>query len=389
MKILHLLPAIASIYGGMSVAVPNLASALGIRGVHVDIVTTNANGADKMDFPLNQWIEEDGYRIKYFPYCYIFNYMTSHALSKWLAIRVKDYDIVHIHSLFSNIQIAAYQACQRDRIPYIIHPHGMLDSWALSYKSWKKLPYYFFIERPAIIKARNIIALAVSEELSLKKLDVKTPISVIPNGVWASNYLKISTSKEFYEKFPLLKDKKIILFLGRIDPKKGLDLLVLSFSEIHKNFPKAHLVIAGPDSIGFKSKIENSFRNVGCFESVTFTGMVTGTLKESTLAASTIYILPSYSEGFSISVLEGMASGLPCIITTGCNFPEASISSSALIVNPDHLEIYDALSYLLKNPNEAIEMGKRAQEFIVKNYSWESIAAQMEIVYRSILYKSG
>ena len=126
----------------------------------------------------------------------------------------------------------------------------------------------------------------------------------------------------------------MVLGLGRIDPKKGLDLLAKAFTKAHQVFPDTQLIVAGQDNTGFLPIAQNYFEEAGCSSAVKFTGMLTGEIKYAALAAANIYVAPSYSEGFSMSVLEGMASGLPCVITTGCNFPEASEVSEIVDIDP-------------------------------------------------------
>jgi glycosyltransferase involved in cell wall biosynthesis len=385
MKILHVVPAIGSIYGGPSISVLSLASSMGRTGIEVDIVTTNVNGTQTLDVPLKTWLQGEHYRIQYFPCWYLNDYKISSAMARWLSHHVRDYDLVNTHAIFSYNTLPAYRACQRQNIPYIIHPHGMLDGWALNYKSWKKTPYYNLIEKPAIAQASAIRVLAQTEVENLQQLNLKTPLAQIPNGIWQSDFVQMPDRQEFDRSFPETNGKTLILFLGRIDPKKGLDLLAQAFAQIRQQFPHTHLVLAGPDNIGFQATAESYFAAVNCLDAVTFTGMLTGSLKYSALAAATIYTAPSYSEGFSMSVLEGMAAGLPCVITTGCNFPEAAAAGVAHIVEINAEAIAKALIDCLADPFAAQAMGQRAREFVFDQYSWEAIAQQMKAVYEQIL----
>ncbi len=170
-------------------------------------------------------------------------------------------------------------------------------------------------------------------------------------------------------------------------PKKGLDLLAPAFAKVHNKFPQTHLIVAGPDSIGFLPTVKDYFKQAGCLDAVTFTGMVKGSLKYAALAAASFYVSPSYSEGFSMSVLEGMASGLPCVITTGCNFPEAAAAKAAYVVDIDADAIADALIECLSNSQQSKEIGDRAREFIFQNYTWEQAAKKLSQVYEDILLK--
>lgn len=385
MKILIVVPFVSSIYGGLPKAVIELAHALGNIGVNVDIVTTNANRSNKLEVPLHTWITEKSYRIKYFPYNNLLNYQISFSLTKWLFQHITDYDLVHTNAIFSCPILPAYWACHRHQIPYVITPHGMLEPWALSYKSWKKHPYYRLFEKPALQRASAIQMLASSEAENVKALNLKAPIVIVPNGIHRQDFETLPTPELFYQNFPHTHNKKLILFLGRIDPQKGLDLLAVAFSKLHSQFPETHLIVAGPDNNDFLPTAQNYFLEAGCLEAVTFTGMLTGSLKYAALAAASLYVAPSYSEGFSLSVLEGMASGLPCIITTACNFPEAESAQAAYIININADELADALIRCLKHPQQAKEMGKRARKFIFEQYTWDVIATQMIQVYSAIL----
>ncbi|MGB3765894.1 MAG: glycosyltransferase [Phormidesmis sp.] len=385
MRILFVIPAIGDVYGGPSKTVIDLAQALNHQEVTVDIVTTNANGSSSLDISLQKWLNKPGYRIQYFPYLSIRDYKWSTSFANWLFRHVRDYDLVHSNAIFSLPNAPAHWACQRYGIPYIMTPHGMLEPWALSYKGWKKKLYYSLLERPALNRASAIQTLASAEASHIQNLLLKSPMVVIPNGIHQQDFANLPDPNFFYQSFPSTRGKAILLFLGRIDPKKGLDLLAPAFAQIRSQFPSAHLVIAGPDNIGFLPTAQSYFAKEKCFDDVTFTGMLTGNLKLSALAAASVYVAPSYSEGFSVSVLEGMASGLPCVITTACNFPEAAQAEAAHVVEIEVLAIAKALRYCLHDPEAAQAIGKRARQFVFQHYSWENIGQQMLTVYQDIL----
>ncbi|NEZ65798.1 glycosyltransferase [Leptolyngbyaceae cyanobacterium CCMR0082] len=385
MKVLFSIPSIGSVYGGPSKTVTDLAQALNQKyDVLVDIVTTNANGNRNLSEPLQQWLSKSGYRIQYFPYISCGDYKWSNSFASWLDSNISQYDVVHTNAIFSLPNIPVYLACKKYRIPYVITPHGMLEPWAFSYKAWKKKLFYNLLEKPALNRASAIQALATPEAEHIKRLNVDSPISVIPNGIHKHDFESSKGPELFYKKYPELRDKKNILFLGRIDPKKGLDLLAKAFGRIHPHFLDSHLIIAGPDNIGFLAEAQKFFKEQRCEQAVTFTGMLTGSLKESALAVADIYVAPSYSEGFSMSILEGMASGLPCIITKGCNFPEAHVANAAYVVDIESNAIAEALTKCLENPASASEVGKHARHFILENYTWDKVAEKMMALYRTI-----
>lgn len=387
MKILLVIPALGTVYGGPSNVVSGLAQGLGEQGVSVDIVATNANGQTNLEIPLNTWIAEKNYRVRYFPYQDFNDYKVSLSLTSWLFRHVAEYDLVHTNAIFSYPVLPAYWACQLHRVPYVMTPHGMLEPWALSYKGWKKSFYYALIEKLALRKATAIQIISASEAKNIKALGIETPLVFVPNGIHAQEFQALPEPRLFYEKFPNTQNRSLLLFLGRIDPKKGLDLLATAFSEVHAQFSQTHLVIVGPDNIGFLPTVQNYFAKAGCLEAVTFTGMLTGPLKYAALAAAHLYVSPSYSEGFSLSILEGMASGLPCVITTGCNFPEAATAQAAHVTDIDSNAISDALLEYLKDPQKAQEMGVRARQFILEHYTWDHIAIRMLKIYTAIVNK--
>jgi len=385
MKLLVIVPALGSVYGGPSKSVLELAQALGQQNICVDVVTTNANGDTVVDVPLQQWIQKENYRVQYFPYLGIGDYKLSASITRWLFQNVQTYDLVQTNAIFSVPNLSAYLACRRAAVPYVVIPRGMLEPWALSYKAWKKKIYYRLIEHPALQRASAIQMLATTEAQQIQPLHLKAPLIISSNGIRRQDFEHAYDSTVFYQQFPTTKGKDIVLFLGRIDPKKGLDLLSTAWEQIVKDYSQVHLVIAGPDNTGFMPQVKQFFTEKGCLDAVTFTGILTGEMKYAALAAASYYVAPSYSEGFSMSVLEGMASGLPCIITTGCNFPQAAEAKAAHVVDIEAAAIAQALSECLSDPESAIAMGKRAKSFVLENYTWDSIARNLSSAYASLL----
>ena len=360
MKLLAVAPALGPVYGGPSKSIIELAQALGSQDISVDVVATNANGDDSLDVPLQKWLAKSGYRLQYFPYWSLGDYKFSASLTRWLFQHIREYDLVLTNAIFSIPNLPAYWACRCHNIPYVMVPRGMLEPWALSYKAWKKRIFYTLWEKPALECANALQMLATTEAEQIKPLNLKTPTIIVPNGIHREDFEELPNAELFYQQFShigdtedTLRDRILILFLGRIDPKKGLDILAEAFGKIHSQFPETHLIISGPDNIGFLPTAKQYFAAAGCLDAVTFTGMLTGKIKYAALAAASIYVAPSYSEGFSMSVLEGMAAGLPCIITTGCNFPESAEAEAAQVVEINAAAIATALTHCLENPEQA------------------------------------
>jgi glycosyltransferase involved in cell wall biosynthesis len=386
MRVLFINPYISTAYGGISKIVLELVAALGEQGVHVDLITTNAHVHKKLDVPLNKWVQKDGYRIRYFSCWNTNDFILSKAMLSWLYKNVSIYHVVHTHTVFSPLISFCQWVCSLHKVPYVVTPHGMLEPWALGYKFRKKNIYFNLLERRNISRSALIQGTASVELENISRLFPHSNAQLVPNGISLSQSLgDFGTKIDCLERYPELNNKRLILFLGRIDPKKGLDLLASAFEQVRRHTPDTHLIVAGPDNIGYLSQAKQYFAEASCLEAVTFTGMLTGEMKACALELAEVYVSPSYSEGFSMSVLEGMAAGLPCVITTGCNFPEAQENTAAYVVDIDANAIAMALSHCLQNPQEAKAVGERARQFIRQNYTWESIATRLIQSYAEIL----
>jgi glycosyltransferase involved in cell wall biosynthesis len=385
MKVLVVIPYFSSVYGGNTRVVKELYQCLGNLSTQVDVITTDADGAGKLNVLINTWIQKNNYRVRYFPCFHRYDLVISRSLLTWLKANVQSYDLVHTHNRFSPLVAFCERICKQKKVPYISTPHGMLEPWAMAYKAWKKKLYFPVLDRPALTHAAALHVLTSNEAKNINQLGIKTPASVIPNGIHRRDFESMPNANLFIEKFPALRGKTLILFLARVDPKKGLDLLAPAFAEVYAQFPATHLVIAGPENPGYLETAKGFFEQAGCADAVSFIGMVAGELKYAALAAASIYVAPYYSEGFSMSVLEGMAAGKPAVITTGCNFPEAGEARVAQVVDISAPAIAEGLKLLLKNPQLTAQMGYQAREFIFEHYTWEVAAYKLQDLFKKIL----
>jgi glycosyltransferase involved in cell wall biosynthesis len=384
MKVLVIIPYYSSIYGGNTRVVKELYQSLGTLDIEIDLITTDADGDGKLNVPLETWIEKNNYRVRFFPCVHRYDFTLSLSLIRWLNHSVENYDIVHTHNRFSPLISICEFICQIKCVPFVATPHGMLEPWAMAYKAWKKLIYFSIFDRATLQNASRLHVLTLAEAENIRKQKIDVPSRVIANGIKIQDFSNSVSPELFYQSFPQLKGKVLILFLARIDPKKGLDLIAQAFAQVITQFPDVHLVLAGPDSPGYLDTARKFFIDKACIDKVTFTGLLSGKLKFSALTAATIYVAPYYSEGFSMSILEGMASGLPSVITTGCNFPEAAKANVAKVVDINAWEIADGILELLRNPQKAEEMGIQARKFIFENYTWDIASVRLKQLFLEI-----
>ncbi|MBE9009091.1 glycosyltransferase [Pseudanabaenaceae cyanobacterium LEGE 13415] len=382
MRVLHAIGGLEQRTGGTARIAVNLCEALVRQGIEPSLIATviERSGAELVDF------STIANRVHLFERKNIERFTFSLPLRRWLTQNIRNYDLVHIHGLFSYSGYTSAAIARQASIPYVIAPHGMLEPWAFAHKPRRKALGFRLVEQKNLTHAAAINATSSPEVQSIAARCSHDRIRFIPNGISSSMFEQCFEPEQFYKQFPHTQGKELLLFLGRIDPKKGLDLLAPAFAQLNHSFPNTHLVVAGPDGIGFLNKAKQFFIDAGCFEQVTFTGNLSGSLKQSALAAATAYIAPSYSEGFSVSVLEGMAAGLPCIITTGCNFPEAS--NVAYVTDIDVNAVANALIDCFSDRLAAKTLGQRARQFILDRYTWDQVAAQMIELYQEILSRS-
>ena len=182
-----------------------------------------------------------------------------------------------------------------------------------------------------------------------------------------------------------VKDKYIILYLGRIHPLKGIDLLVEAFGDIAKIREDVCLVIAGDDEVGYRSQLELQLSNLGILDKTIFTGLLNETDKVAMLGIADIFVLPSYSEGFSMSILEAMASSLPVIITDKCYFSEVGTSGAGIIVETESDQLRDALMSYFENPEKIKQMGGKGRQLVLQKYTWDKVVDEIKLIYQNLI----
>jgi glycosyltransferase involved in cell wall biosynthesis len=387
MRILQIVPSISLIYGGPSQMVLGLAPALAKEGVEVTILTTDSNGdtgQKPLDVPLNRSIKQDGYEIIYFRCAPFRRYKFSLDLLKWLKNHASEFDLAHIHALFSPISSAAAMVCRQQNLPYILRPLGTLDPADLQKKKQLKKLYVELIERRNLAGAAAFHFTSEQEAKISERFGVSTRDLVIPLGVkptQKSQQNAIRSQLEIPENVPL------VLFMSRIDPKKGLNLLIPALEKLLID-NKFHFVLAGtnPQDPDYEQKIKSQIENSPLRSHTTITGFVSGELKASLLQAADLFVLPSYYENFGIAVAEAMVAGIPVIISDQVHiWQQVSDSESGWVSKTDVSALFELLQEALQNPQERQRRGQNAQKYALEHFSWDAIARQMIQAYQQIL----
>jgi glycosyltransferase involved in cell wall biosynthesis len=287
-------------------------------------------------------------------------------------------DGVHIHGLWETSATVAARLARAAGKPYIISAHGMLEPWALRNKALKKRIYSALLERSNLRGAACLHALTEAEAEDYRRFGCRQPIAVIPNGVDAR---QTAGAALFLERFPSLVGKKILLFLGRIHFKKGLDLLVSAWAGIAQQYPDAVLVLAGPDSEGSLTTVQKLIGEYGLADSVLFTGMLDEAMKWSALASATSFVLPSYSEGLSVAVLEALSMGVPVIASKQCHIPEVEGRGAGWVISTEIHPLQLALRKVLENSLAVNASIGRQGQALAREYRWQVVAGKMAELY--------
>jgi glycosyltransferase involved in cell wall biosynthesis len=360
-------------YGGMSAAVPALSRASAVSQRH-SIALAAICGLDEV-------IEEgiaDGVEIQRFPLGRIRG-LADLRLYSALRSTVETSDVVHIHGIWQESSSVASALARESGIPVVVSAHGMLERWAIGNKRWKKALYFNLVEKKNLRSSACLRALTRAEVGDYRRHGLTNPVAVIPNGITPPG---IVNRELFWEAYPKLRSRRLVLFLSRIHYKKGLEPLCRAWANIAQRFPDACLVLAGPDFENTRASIELLVSELEIGESVIFTGMLSGELKWAALAAADLFVLPSFSEGFSVAILEAMAMGRPVLISHQCNFDEAGEAGCGVLIEPVAGEIESALDSLLRMPQATLdEMGARGRSLVASQYNWSIVGQQMADVY--------
>ena len=364
-------------YGGLSSAVPALAASLA-AGHPIDTRLAAFCNAGEQFRPESMGEEQ----VTFWPASRA-AWMLRGGVTGEFAEEVRRADGLHIHGLWEQSTAVACRLARRMGKPYVLSAHGMLEPWALAAKAMKKRIYAALLERDNVARAACLHALTEAEARQYREFGAKGPIAVVPNAVRVPEALD---AEMFLKEHQELRGKRLMLFLSRLHPKKGLNMLFEAWSRTAPKHADAQLVIAGPDADGMQAKLRSEAARLGVEATVTFTGMLAGAMKWSALAAAECYVLPSYSEGLSMALLEAMGAGLPVIATRACNMPEITACDAGWEIEANIAALTSSVGDFFERPIEENEAkGRNGACLIAARYSPAQVASQMAEVYRFAL----
>jgi poly(glycerol-phosphate) alpha-glucosyltransferase len=267
--------------------------------------------------------------------------------------------------------------------PVVSSVHGMLEAWELRHKRLKKSLYAAFLERPSLERSSCLRALSEREVGDYRRFGCRSPLALIPNGIEPLVRVEPSLALEL---FPQLRDKAVVLFLGRVHQKKGILNLLQAWKHVARRHGDAHLVVTGPECGDTGQKIRNLIAESDLRARVTITGVLSGPRKLSLLSYARYLCLPSYSEGLSVAVLEALSIGLPSIVTPECNIPLIGARGAGRITANQPAILADTLiSCLEASDRERDEMSRAGRRLARDEYDWSTVARSMQSVYEWML----
>lgn len=367
-----------------------LSKALAEQNVEVTILTTDSNGdvgQAPLDVMCDRSISQDGYQIRYFRCSPFRRYKFSLGLLQWLTKHGREFDLAHIHALFSPVSSLAAAVARHQQLPYILRPLGTLDPADLQKKRQLKQLYAAMLERPNLKGAAAVHFTSDQEAKISERFGTVSRDLVLPLGV-KPVVQNLQAKQAVRAQYGIPSDRPIILFMSRLDPKKGFDLLLPALQQLMAEGQDFHFVLAGSNSQDpdYEQQIYDQIQQSALGERTAIAGFVSGEDKADLLQAADLFVLPSYYENFGIAVAEAMVAGVPVVISDQVYIWEEIQQAEAGWVSPCTMSgLVEQLRLALADRAERQRRGENAKAHALKNYSWRAIAQQMVETYRQIL----
>jgi len=305
-----------------------------------------------------------------------------------VARSVQNADVVHLHTLWNPINVLVRQECRRSLRPYVLMPHGMLDPYSLKVKRLQKSLYFWMVERANIIAARRLIYTTPEEARLVAAQFSSLPRGVvIPLGGDAPFEDSEQLAREFFARFPTAQNRRVLLFLGRLHFKKGIDRILRSLPAVASAIPDVLLLIVGDGEPAYEAKLKASIQAQELEGHVLMTGRLSGRQKWAAYAAARLFLLPSRQENFAITVAEAMHMGLPVVISDRVNtWPYVEDADAGLVLEEREIDdLGNRVIPLLRDDSRLASMGARGRDYARRNLTWSGAAIRLLDCYNEIL----
>jgi glycosyltransferase involved in cell wall biosynthesis len=387
-RVLHVIPSVSPKRGGPSLAVLAMVRALRAQGVGAEIATTNDDGEEVLDVPLGEFIEHAGVPVRFFSRFSpsaraVREFAYSPGLTRWLKASVRNYGLFHVHAIFSYPSTCAMSVARRCGLPYLNRPLGQLCEWSLRRSRLKKRAYMALVERANLNAAAGLHYMTEQEQREAQPLGLRAPGFVAPHGIDLPVLLPDARA-QLRQRLDLPADAKLVLFLSRVHPKKGLELLIPALARL-RDEPIYFVLVGNAEPPGYEAEVERMLAAAGMTARTRRVPFATGEWKQILLQGADVFALTSHSENFGLAVVEAFAAQLPVVVTPGVALAE-QVRRHQLgeVADLDETSIAAALCRLLGSDKRRAEMGRHARELVEQEYAWPAIAARIGQEYRRI-----
>lgn len=376
MRVLHVIPSVAPRYGGPSYAVVRYCRALQARGLRVTLATTNADGEGTLPVKTETATEYEGIDARFFErHGEAFKY--SSALATWLRRSIREFDVVHVHAVFSHPSLAAGRVSRGAGVPYIVRPLGSLDPWSLAQRPWRKRVLLWSAAGVLLRHASGLHFTTAAEQQLAAGVAGTIPSRVIPLGV-DDEYLRAPL-------VPPAERLPQVVALARIDPKKNLAALIRAFHEVWPGFERWRLTIAGTGDAAYAAELRRIAEGGPAAARIDFREWLDGDEKKDLLRHASAFAVPSHQENFGLSALEAMSCGVPVLAARGVNLAAAIEEAGAgWLCGTSDAEIATALKEIMHDEVGRHRKATRAR-VLAARYTWAEAAAQLETWYALLL----
>ncbi len=391
MKIIVLASDISLESGGLRSGTLNLCKALMAKGHDVTLLSTTPSMNKQLitDNSLDTTIDGVKTRLFYYQFKLMSN-IFSCGLLRFLAHEVPKTDLIVIQSLYQCSSTFAAYIARVNSIPYVLRPHGTLDPFLFFRRRifFKRL-YVMLFEKRNFLFASAIQYSTLSEATMTASIISNTAQSIIiKEGVDLEVFNRIS-SISFRNLYPQLKGKEVMLFLGRLHQKKGIEIALKAFEKVARINKNLYFVIVGPGETSYVNMVKEFINRLAYSDRVLILGPVNSDIKIAALKESDLFILPSYGENFGISVVEALASGLPIIITKRVGIAEDLSDVLGVIVTEcDVEEVASAIIKIISSPELRNHIKFKGPEIAQLLYSIDSMGNQMDMAYKKLVFKN-
>ncbi|MCE7699971.1 MAG: glycosyltransferase [Methanobacterium paludis] len=385
MKILQVISSFppAYAYGGALKIAYEVSKELVKEGHSVTVYTTDVYGYNsRLEFEENP-ILMDGIEVYHFKNLSNklahMNFPIAPSMAFALKKNINKFDVIHVHEYRSFQAILVHHYAKKFGVSYVVQSHGSVLPFFQKQKI--KKVYDHFWGYKLLQDASNVIALTETESKQCQKMGVpKNKIAIVPNGINLLEYQNLPKRGEFKKKYKIKNEDKIILYLGRINKIKGIDLLINSFLEVSKKLDNVKLVIVGPDD-GFLGYLKEMLKNLKLSSKIIFTGPLYEKDKLKAYIDADIYVLPSRYETFPNTVIESCACGTPVILTDRCGISDLIKDNVGYVVPYEKNSLRDALIEILENNELRETLSKKCSNFVQVNFNLKSVVNKFEEIY--------